>query len=125
MRNEQNNGLNNVTPNNGPTELDPCMEDSKKEKIRVARLQRYRDKISEKYGLSENGVYVVGGIIILAVLLLIIVIILASLWPRIPHEYQYPVCTASECFRSASEVSSKHFFLFLSNQKCIIKRFLS
>lgn len=109
MTNEQNNGVDNVKTNSEPTELDPCMEDSKAKRNPNAFLA-YRDKMCERSGLSKKGVYIVGTVIIVSVLLLIVVIALASAWPRIPHEYQYPICTKPECLRAAAQVSLVLFY---------------
>lgn len=95
---------NNLKSNSEPSELDPCMKDSKN-KRESNFFRDYSDKISEKTGLSNKGVYIVGGIIVFAVILLIIIIALASAFPKIPHEHQYPICIRPECLRTSAQVS--------------------
>lgn len=107
----QNSGTNNVKSNSEPSEMDPCMENSKKVRKPNFFLE-YRDKISEKSGLSNKGVYIVGGIIVTAIVLLIVVIALACAWPKVPHEYQYPICTRPECLRTSAQVSFFDLTLF-------------
>lgn len=111
----QNNGKSAVVSPE-PLESDPCMSDSKN-KQNVNIFEKYREKIREESGLSLKGVYIVGGIIILAFLLLVIVIALSCAWPRLPHEYQYPICTKPECLLTSAQVSLFQFSFWQNRVK--------
>ncbi|CAH1170116.1 unnamed protein product [Phaedon cochleariae] len=80
----------NGTEATEPTEIDPCMEDSKTGG-KAGFLHRYRDRISDRTGLSRNGVYVVGGLSVFAFVCFVVVIALAATWPRVPHRFRFPI----------------------------------
>lgn len=94
-----------VKQNVEPSEIDPCMEDSKINKRHSNIFYKYRNQFSEKSGLSHKGVYIVTGIVIFSLLLFIVVISLAALWPTIPHRYQFSICQEAECLRAAAQVN--------------------
>lgn len=109
-----------VKQNTEPSELDPCMEDSKNNRDPNI-FYRYRDDLSKKSGLSHKGVYIVSGIVILTILLVIVVIALSASWPRIPHRYQFPICQEAECLRASAQVSvisyiGNHFYIRIVKQ---------
>ncbi|KAG5889676.1 hypothetical protein JTB14_007815 [Gonioctena quinquepunctata] len=100
---EKTNGTEVKTAGGDSSENDPCLEDSKRAR-KTDFFHRYRDEISDRSGLSYRGVYIVGGIVILAMILLIVVVSLASVWPRIPHEFQFPICEKAECLKAAAQI---------------------
>lgn len=87
-----------------PIESDPCID--VKPKQNQSFLRRKEKEIQKKFGLSQDGVYVVGVTIILLVIFVIIIIALSASWPTTPHHYQFPVCEESACLRVSAQVST-------------------
>lgn len=66
--------------------------------------------LKEKSGLSNVGLTVAIIVLLLLIISCVILLILTIIWPKIPHEVQFPTCRRSACLRSSSEVSCSFFW---------------